>query len=226
MKGGAKVEKVKKFSSKTDQINTVLNCLRSCKVFEQFSNHGKCVVGNNCSFCLLRSLMFKISSTKGRQTITPVELKSQINSENLQSSSLVLEHVLENINSSYPPFLKAIHPILMCRVCNEPLFRKEENFFIQLDEEADNRRLKYLLKSNLEDIQSTHKRLSFCCEADGPNVDEIFLGKEQKICIFKTSSMELDLLDNLEIGREIWNCVGAISKAGSSYFRIGNRWFI
>ena len=38
--------------------------------------------------------------------------------------------------------------------------------------------------------------------------------------------MDLDLIENIEIGREIWNCVGAISKAGSSYFRIGNRWFI
>ena len=38
--------------------------------------------------------------------------------------------------------------------------------------------------------------------------------------------MDLDLLENVEIGEEIWNCVGAISKDGSSYFRIGDKWFI
>ena len=216
LKGGAKVEKIKKFSSKTDQFNTVLNCLRSCKVFEQFSNHGKCFVGNNCSFCLLRSLIFKINSTKGRQAIKPVELESQENSENLQSSSLLLEHVLENITLSYAPFHKAIHPVWMCRVCNEPIFREEGNF-IQLNEEADNRRFKCLLKSKLEDIQRSHIRSSFCCEAYGLDVHKIFLGEEQKICMFKTSSMDLNLLENVEIGREIWNCVSGTDYVGNSF---------
>merc|ERR1711974_232315 len=77
-----------------------------------------------------------------------------------------------------------------------------------------------------EDIQMSHRKFSICCEADGLNADEIFLGEEQKICIFKNYSMVLNLLENIEIGKEIWNCVGAISKDGSSYFRIGNRWFI
>ena len=225
LRGGANDEKVKKFSSKNDQINTALNCLRSCKVFEQFSNHGKCVIGINCNFCLIRSLMFKISSTKGRKTIIPVELESQVNLETLQSSSLVLENVLENIALSCPPFQKLINPVWICRVCNEPSCREERNF-IQLNEEADNRRLKCLLKAKLEDIRRSQSRSSLCCESYGLNIDDIFLGKEQKVCIFKTSSMELDLLENVEIGREFWKCVGAISMVGSSYFRIGNRWFI
>ena len=97
-------------------------------------------------------MIFKINSTKGRQAINPVELESQENSENLRSSSLLLEHVLENITLSYAPFHKAIHPVWMCRVCNVPIFREEGNF-IQLNEEADNRRFKCLLKSKLEDIQ-------------------------------------------------------------------------
>ena len=36
LRGGSKVERIKKFVSKTNEYNTVLNSLRSSKIFEQF----------------------------------------------------------------------------------------------------------------------------------------------------------------------------------------------
>ena len=50
--------------------------------------------------------------------------------------------------------------------------------------------------------------------------------EEQTTCVFKTSSMDVNLSENVEIGGRSWRCVSAISNVGSSYFRIGNRWFI
>ena len=78
LKGGAKEETPKQFVSKTDKYNTVLNLLRSSKLFEQFNNHEKCQVTDFCSFCLLRSLMLKINNTKGRKKIIPVEIEIQL----------------------------------------------------------------------------------------------------------------------------------------------------
>ena len=67
LRGGSKVEKMKKFASKTKEYNTVLNSLRSSKIFEQFNYHQKCPIEDACGFCLLRSVIFKVNSRKGRQ---------------------------------------------------------------------------------------------------------------------------------------------------------------
>ena len=109
LKGGAKEETIKRFISKTDQYNTVLNVLRSSKLFEQFNNHEKCRVADLCSFCLLRSLMFKINNPKGRKKIIPVEIEIQFQStDDQQPISCKLADILRKASSCNQEFKKSI----------------------------------------------------------------------------------------------------------------------
>ena len=62
--------------------------------------------------------------------------------------------------------------------------------------------------------------LKRCCVED-----EFYLGEEARTCIFKGISMDVDLLEIINMGNGDYECVGAISKDGFSYFRVGNKWF-
>merc|ERR1711954_123152 len=109
LKGGAKEERIKQFTSKNDKYNTVLNILRSSKLFEQFNNHEKCQVADFCSFCLLRSLMFKINNPKGRKTIVPIEIEFQLcPTSNQQPIISILEYILDKASSCNPEFKNSI----------------------------------------------------------------------------------------------------------------------
>ena len=109
LKGGAKKETIKQFISKTDQYNTVLNILRSSKLFKQFNNHEKCQVGDLCSFCLLRSLMFKINNPKGRKKIIPVEIEIQFQSTpDQQPISCILADILDKASSCNQEFKNSV----------------------------------------------------------------------------------------------------------------------
>ena len=80
LKGGGRKEKedlkVKKFTSKREEINSVLNLIRSSSIFESLNaKHTKCLVNQFCNFCMLRSAIYRINLAKGRQCIKPVELE-------------------------------------------------------------------------------------------------------------------------------------------------------
>ena len=141
LKGGAKNEKkndlkTKQFTSKIEAYNNALNLIRSSKAIEQFNNHHKCSVANFCSFCLLRSLMYKINTSKGRQFIVPVEVECQhgLTSET-RSNSTMLEQILENAFTANPAFKNAISPSWCCNICNHTL-SQDEGMFVNLGGDA------------------------------------------------------------------------------------------
>jgi len=82
LRGGAqtpkKKEQPKEFSSTFEELNTALNVLRSSTSILCLNNHHKCRISEFCDFCLLRSLIIKINSPKGRQRIIPVEVECHL----------------------------------------------------------------------------------------------------------------------------------------------------
>ena len=90
----------KSFDTDDATVLTLLNIFRSLEIFKQFSSHSKCLLENEgtkeklCSFCLLRSLILKISGAKGRRTIKPNEFVAAF--EDLDSDSCIED--LESIN--------------------------------------------------------------------------------------------------------------------------------
>ena len=63
--------------------------------------------------------MYKINNKKGRQTIIPIELESQLTLETQHSSFSIFEDVLKKAAASNQDFKKAISPRMMCNKCNE-----------------------------------------------------------------------------------------------------------
>ena len=213
LRGGAKFDKVKKFVSRTTELNIVLNSLRSSRIYEQFNNHKKCSLEDTCGFCLLRSSMYKINNKKGRQTIIPIELESQLSFETQHSSFSIFEDVLKKAAASNQDFKKAISPRLMCKKCNEPSLETGEQIVMGLSDKIEYRKLKDLVKLKVDGIKR-------CCVEDVS-----YLGEDKKTCFFKGSSLNVDLLENLNFQNQTWKCVGAISENDVPYFRIENKWF-
>ena len=213
LRGGSKVEKIKKFVSKTNEYNTVLNSLRSSKIFEQFNFHEKCPIEDACGFCLLRSLIIKVNSKKGRETMIPVELESQLGAKSQKSPYLILKEVLEKCMSTNQDFKRSIKQHWKCSRCSQTSLENENQPMVLLGETQDNKKLNFLLKLKMESLKR-------CCVED-----EFYLGEEARTCIFKGISMDVDLLEIINMGNGDYECVGAISKDGFSYFRVGNKWF-
>ena len=145
LKGGACQSKenfkLKQFVSKVEEYNSVLNFVRSSKVFEQFNTHIKCPVKNLCSFCLLRSLIYRINSSKGRQTIVPVEVECEYGRKPKSiSNSTTLINILDGALTSNPDFKKAISPI-WCSIHS----LHEDDILIYLNVEEENRKISHLL---------------------------------------------------------------------------------
>ena len=213
LRGGSKVEKMKKFASKTKEYNTVLNSLRSSKIFEQFNYHQKCPIEDACGFCLLRSVIFKVNSRKGRETMIPVELESQLGATSQKSPYLILKEVLEKCMSTNQDFKKAILQDWKCSRCNQSSLENDDQPMVLLGDTVDDKKLNLLLKLKMESLKR-------CCVED-----EFYLGEETRTCFFKGSCMEVDLSENINMGSEYFECIGAISKDGFSYFRVENKWF-
>ena len=140
LKGGAGQSKdsfkVKQFVSKIEEFNSVLNLLRSSNMFEQFNSHNKCPVKDLCSFCLLRSSIYRVNSSKGRKKIVPAEVECE-HGRNPKpiSNSETLVNVINKVIISMPGFKKAISPTW----CSKPLLQ-EEGILILLNEEGENRK--------------------------------------------------------------------------------------
>jgi hypothetical protein len=230
LKGGAKAQgkadlKIKQFVSKIEEYNIALNCLRSSKAFEQFNSHAKCPVKNHCSFCLLRSLIFRSNSSKGRKQIVPVEVEFEHGLKSFQRlNSTTLAQILNKVFISYPQLKKTFSPSWRCTGCIN-LSPIEEETFIDLNEETNNRKIAHLLKLKSESQSHQHYEHSSSNNRHVDEVRKLILGDEQKVCIFKSSSIELDLQESLEFGGKLWKCVGAISDNGESYFKMNLKWF-
>ena len=151
LKDGGRKEKeelkVKKFISKTGEINVVLNLLRSSAMFESMNiKHEKCAVSQFCNFCLLRSSIYRINLQKGRQTLTPVELECQPFKSIDQSFVGVLENVLENAIMSCSSFKNEIIPQWECSCCTSLLKSSYIDFIIQLDNATTDREISNLIE--------------------------------------------------------------------------------
>ena len=222
LKGGAGQSKesfkVKQFVSKIEEYNAVLNLLRSSNLFEQFNSHNKCPVNNLCSFCLLRSLIYRVNSCKGRQTIVPVEVECQHGRQPKSlSKTTTLINILDRVITSSPDFKKAISPTW----CSKPSLPEEE-FLIHLNDEGENRNISHLLKMKLDYLLQKHNVKS---SGKGMEKTKLIAGEDQTTCIFACFSMELDLQENLQMEGKLWKCVGAISSDRDSFFRVNDKWF-
>ena len=139
LKGGGKDNlKVKRFTSDNNNVNLALNALRSSSLLNIYSEHKKCAAKTLCNFCLLRSIVFKINSSKGRQSLQPVEVEGQLNNCDNLSVIEILNRFIINSTQSVSSFLNAINPVWTCSCC-----RKEnsntDGSIIFLDNDAKNR---------------------------------------------------------------------------------------
>ena len=170
-------------------------------MFEQFNSHKKCPVKDLCSFCLLRSSIYRVNSSKGGKKIVPVEVECEHGwkSKSL-SNSTTLINIFDGVITSSPDFKKAISPPW----CSKP----SEEILIHLNDEGDNRKVSHLLKMKLDYLNQNQK-----AESSGNVLEKtkLIVGEEQTTCIFCCVSMELDLQENLEMEGKLWKCVGAIS---------------
>ena len=132
-------QKVKKYISDTKNINLVLNSLRSSSVLASLNAHNKCPAKSFCSFCLLRSVIFKINIQKGRQSIKPSEVECQLFKSIEMTHINILKVILDNASQSYPSFSSIITPQWNCSCCTYVEGNNNESVMI-LDSEDKNRK--------------------------------------------------------------------------------------
>ena len=78
LRGGAKTPKL--LTTNSENIQNLLTILRSLEIFTKLNGHAKCeleegkkIQSSLCEFCLIRSLIIRSNSLKGRTKIRPVE---------------------------------------------------------------------------------------------------------------------------------------------------------
>ena len=123
LKGGTRI---KIFDTDRDEIVKVLTLFRSLRVFDNFKEHSKCKLSSRnpkdslCSFCLMRSIIFKSKICKGRQIIKPMEILCNIPvKNNIEQTYEVVDQFLENISRSYIEFQKFVLPFWHCNECQQ-----------------------------------------------------------------------------------------------------------
>ena len=141
----------------------------------------------------------------------PVELESQLGAKSQKSPYLILKEVLEKCMSTNQDFKRSIKQHWKCSRCSQTSLENENQPMVLLGETHDNKKLNFLLKLKMESLKR-------CCVED-----EFYLGEEARTCIFKGISMDVDLLEIINMGNGDYECVGAISKDGFSYFRVGKK---
>ena len=155
--GGAKKEKIKirYFESKMEEFNIILNLLRSSGSIDGFNKHTRCKPSLLCSFCLLRSLMFKIKNPKGRPAVIPVEIECQRFSS-LQPVSSLLDQLMIKVIASYPDFKNAISPTWYCTCCSKNV-DFGDGCFINLNQEIKNTKLDDLIRIKFNSLLEDHR---------------------------------------------------------------------
>ena len=86
LKGGSR-EVIKKVDCDETKVQGLISVLRSLDLFSLFSNHKLCKLKekkteeNLCHFCLVRSLVLRCQSFKGRASFKPYELLAVLKNE-------------------------------------------------------------------------------------------------------------------------------------------------
>ena len=103
LRGGAR-EVIKKVDCDDPKVQSLVSLLRSLDLFSLFSNHKLCKLEekkteeNLCHFCLVRSLVLRCQSFKGRTSFKPNELLAVLKNEVLPDSPIsgllsLIQHV-------------------------------------------------------------------------------------------------------------------------------------
>ena len=154
LKGGGKDDlKVKRFTSDNNRVNLALNALRSSSMLNSYGEHGKCAAKTFCHFCLLRSIVFKINMSKGRQAIQPVEV--EVNNTDNMSIIEILQNIVNKAVQSEPSFSNVIKPLWTCTCCSKQSSNTEGNI-VYLDNNAQNREISNLLNIKYCSLKKEH----------------------------------------------------------------------
>ena len=181
LRGGAQTPKKKdhpkEFSSTFEELNTALNVLRSSTSILCLKNHRKCRIGEFCDFCLLRSLIIKINSPKGRQRIIPVEVECHLERTDYPIFYIgFLYEVLRKAFSANMEYEKEMCFVLRCNSCNEEI-TKDDDFALNLESDAENRNVKHLLEVTIKKMWKYH---ILCCKnIKDSKVADFEMSKEQ-----------------------------------------------
>ena len=125
--------------------------------------HNKCPAKSFCSFCLLRSVIFKINIQKGRQSIKPSEVECQLFKSIEMTHINILKVILDNASQSYPSFSSIITPQWNCSCCTYVEGNNNEIVII-LDSEDKHRRINHLVEAKYNSIKKTFRRnVKTCC---------------------------------------------------------------
>ena len=201
--GGTDNLKVKRFTSDNNNVNLALNALRSSSLLNIYSEHKKCAAKTFCNFCLLRSIVFKINSSKGRQSLQPIEVEGQLNNCDNLSVIEILNRFIINSTQSVSSFLNAINPVWTCSCC-----RKEnsntDGSIIFLDNDAKNREISNLLKLKYCSLKEKHIETALTEFVFHSQNFDLNLQNDQKSCAFHSSeNIEVDLQEIHAFGGKV-----------------------
>ena len=221
LRGGSRV---KIFDTTHDEIDKMLTLFRSLAVFDKFEEHKKCQLSNKnprhslCSFCLMRSIIFKSKISQGRQLIKPVEILCNMPLDIIKAPYYeVANTFIGNISECVPKFKDMVATSWICSKCKLPQTLTPE-FCINLDQESYSRQIENLIDMKSKEMQKRHS-----CQSKDSDVRLTF-DENTDVCVFHSSlGMDVDLSKPILFGGISWKCVSAISKI-KSVFLVSNHW--
>ena len=104
---------IKTITCPETDIQHLISALRSLDVFAKFSDHQLCKLkakkteASVCNFCLVRSLVFRCQSYKGRRSFKPNELLVVLKTEVLpESTTSGLLSLIQHVSSFVPNLME------------------------------------------------------------------------------------------------------------------------
>ena len=218
LRGGGKAP-AKILDTEEKAILNILTLLRPLELFNRFEEHNKCFLAKEkvkdslCDFCLLRSLVFKCKSSKGRDKIKPFEFLCIASPKVMtEPINVVVNTVLLQLCDRLPAFKDLIQPMWNCSVC---CIQQGDNLLINLSgtgEVGEDLAVMAAVKDAKDHVG--HNGLG-----------ESKFNSSLKICMFENSSgMTVQLSDPIKFGGQSWECKSIVSKFGC-FFCQNNEWF-
>ena len=173
-------------------------------MFNQFTEHSKCLLANKnvkqelCHFCLIRSLVSKCKSSKGRDKIKPVEFlciaPPAVMTEPVNVSVNIVLHQLCN---SLPALKQLLQPKWNCSDCS---IQQGDNLLINLSglgKDGEDLVVLAAMKDGSKAKQHVNHH----------GLGELEFNSNVKICIFENScGMTVNTSDPVQFGGHTWTC--------------------
>ena len=108
LRGGEKLPKI--FKVENFEVQKLLSVIRSLNILSQDANHQKCTLASRnvrsslCIFCCTRSMILRIRSSKGRQSIKPIEVESYLTQLSTNSLADSLEAWTQDLAFCCPTY--------------------------------------------------------------------------------------------------------------------------